>query len=176
MAVMTRMKASRMPTSDLQWQARKLAMRASRLADQAGPTMNMATRSAGRKGGQAAMWARPRVGRMRAWMAMRAELGSVKVQDTWAPRMSAALKATSRRLDPPKTRSRRWPKVAGAVLFVAGLAAAAAAARSRLRQSEMFVPPQPVPHTPSSVKVQDQTLAADKQRAEPDASGLTRNR
>ncbi len=178
MAVMTRKKLSSMPTSDLQWQARKLAVRASKLADRAGPMTTSAARSARRKSGQAATWARPRVGRMRAWTAIRAERGSVRVQDSWAPKMSAALKVTARRLDPPKARTRRFPKLlAGAALLAAGVATAAAvASRNRSRRASTFAPPRPVQQTGtgSSVKVQSQNPQADKKQTEAEVNGLTR--
>jgi hypothetical protein len=183
---MTRKKSSRMPTSDLQWQARKLAIRASKLADRAGPMTTMAAKTARTRGDQAATWARPRVGRMRAWMAVRAERGSVSVQETWAPRMSATLKATARKLDPPKARARRWPKLlAGTALLAAG-AGMAAAARSRSRQSGLIMPPRPAqqPGTGASVKVQGQShgqgqsegQSSGKQQADADVTGLTRSR
>jgi hypothetical protein len=126
-----------MPATDMQWRARKIAMQASRLADQARPITNSAAKTAKRGAGNAATWARPRVGRARAWMAVRAARGSVSVQETVAPRLSTMLAATARRLDPPKQRSRRWPKVmAGTALLAAGAAAAAAMAM-RTRQQDL---------------------------------------
>lgn len=169
-----------MPTSDLQWQARKLAIRASKLADRAGPMTSMARRSARSRGGEAAKWARPRVGRARAWMAARADQGSTKVQESWGPKLSAALAVTAKKLDPPKTRTRRWPKaLAATALIAAGVAAAAAmASRSRSRRAGQFLPPRPVsqPETGSTVKMQDQAQKAAKEQAKADANGMARTR
>ncbi len=117
-------------------------MQAAKLADQARPMTRRAARTAKANAGNAAVWAKPAVGRARAWMAVRAARGSVSVQESVSPRVSAMLAATARRLDPPRPRSRRWPKVfAGAVLLAAGAAAAAAMAM-RSRQHAM---PRPVP-------------------------------
>src|SRR5215472_13803713 len=124
-----------MPAADMQWRARKIAMHASKLADQARPMTMRAAVTARRGATGAAGWARPRVGRMRAWMAVRAARGSVSVQESVAPRISAMLASAARRLDPPRPRARRWPKVlAGTELLAAGAAAATALAmRNRAR-------------------------------------------
>src|SRR5215467_13232726 len=95
-------KRATMPAADMQWRARKIAMQASKLADQARPLTKSAALTARRRAGTAANWARPRVGRVRAWMAVKAARGSVSVQETVAPRVAAMLAATARKLDPPK--------------------------------------------------------------------------
>jgi hypothetical protein len=113
----------------MQWRARKIALQAARLADQARPMTKKATITARRGAGITASWAKPRVGRVRAWMAVRAARGSISVQEHVAPRVSSALAAAARRLDPPAPQARRWPKVlAGTALLAAGAAAATAMA------------------------------------------------
>ena len=85
--------------------------------------------TARRGAGLTASWAKPRVGRVRAWMAVRAARGSISVQEHVAPRISSALAAAARRLDPPTPPSNRWPKIlAGTALLAAGAAAATAMA------------------------------------------------
>jgi hypothetical protein len=118
-----------MPAADMQWRARKIALHASRLADQARPMTKKATITARRGAGMTATWAKPRVGRVRAWMAVRAARGSISVQEHVAPRVSSVLASAARRLDPPVPQARRWPKVlAGTALLAAGAAAATAMA------------------------------------------------
>jgi len=168
-----------MPAADMQWRARKIAMQASKLADQAGPMTKTAATTARQRAGTAANWARPRVGRARAWMAVRAARGSVSVQETVAPRLSAVLAATARRLDPPKPRSRRMPKLlAGAALLAAGAAAAAAMA---MRNRQRIVPP-PMPARPSAKGTAEQPAtvlnpSAEAERTrESEVNGLSRTR
>src|SRR6185437_15181341 len=145
----TAQKQSVMPAADMQWRARKIAMHASKLADQAGPMTKRAAKTARQGATGAAGWARPRVGRLRAWMAVRAARGSVSVQESMAPRVSAMLAATARRLDPPRPRGRRWPKVmAGTALLAAGAAAATAMA---LRNRSRRKPPPMSRRQPSNV-------------------------
>jgi hypothetical protein len=125
----TSQKRSAMPAADMQWRARKIALHASRLADQARPMTKKATITARRGAGMTATWAKPRVGRVRAWMAVRAARGSISVQEHVAPRVSSMLASAARRLDPPVPQARRWPKVlAGTALLAAGAAAATAMA------------------------------------------------
>ena len=140
-------KRTTMPAADMQWRARKIAMQASKLADQARPLTKSAALTARRRAGTAANWARPRVGRVRAWMAVKAARGSVSVQETVAPRVAAMLAATARKLDPPKPRSRRVPKMlAGIALLAAGAAAAAAMA---MRNRQPSIPPPMPPAQPT---------------------------
>lgn len=127
------------------------------------------------------MWARPQAGRIRAWIAVRADQGSTKVTDSWAPKLSTALAMTARKLDPPKPRARRWPRmIAGAALLMAGLAAAAAiASKARARRAAEILPPRPVPPpaSGSAVKMQAQQAPkpeAGKQQAQAGTSGMTR--
>jgi len=179
-SVMTRKKTVSMPASDLQWQARKIAMQAAKLADQARPMTMKAAVSARQGAGEAAAWARPRVGRLRAWMAIRAARGSVSVQETIAPRLSAMLAATARQLDPPKQRSRRWPKIlAGtAMLAAAGATTAAMLLRSRPRDLTAPVPPKrPAKNNADqAVKLLNPNAEAERERSEADVNGLSRSR
>lgn len=180
MAVTTT-KRTTMPAADMQWRARKLAIQASKLADQAGPMTRKAATTARQSAGGAASWARPRVGRLRAWMAVRAAHGSVAVQENFAPRVSAMLAATARRLDPPKQRSsRRWPKVlAGTALLAAGAAAATALAlRRRPAGLGMPVPARPSARSgaePVSSVVSPST-DAERAKKEAEVNGLSRTR
>lgn len=153
----TAQKQSVMPAADMQWRARKIAMHASKLADQASPLTRRAAMTARQGASGAAGWARPRVGRVRAWMAVRAARGSISVQESVAPRVSSVLAGVARRLDPPRPQARRWPKVmAGTALLAAGAAAATAMAlRSRSRRK----PPPPMSRRqPSNVS----TVAPDQ--------------
>lgn len=165
---------STMPAADMQWRARKIALQASKLAEQAGPMTKKAAASARYGAGEAANWARPRVGRMRAWMAARAARGSVAVQETVGPKVSSMLAATARRLDPPRPRSRRWPKlVAGTALLAAGAAVATIAARSRPRRLPTK-PPGQAP--PGNSGVLNPSAEAERARAQADVNGLSRTR
>lgn len=149
-------------------------MHASKLADQARPMTKKATITA-------AGWAKPRVGRARAWMAVRAARGSISVQESVAPRVSSMLAGVARRLDPPKPQTRRWPKVlAGTALLAAGAAAATAMAmRSRARKK----PPPMSRRQPSNVSTvaPDQRSkvlnpSAEAERAMADTNGMSRTR
>jgi hypothetical protein len=169
-----------MPAADMQWRARKIAMQASKLADQAGPMTRKAAMTARLGAGGAAGWAKPRVGRVRAWMAVRAVRGSVSVQESVAPRVSLVLAAAARRLDPPRPRARRWPKVfAGTALLAAGAAAATAMAmRSRSRSMPPPVPPRPPAKGSSDQRSQVLNPNADAERtmSDSDVNGLSRSR
>jgi hypothetical protein len=168
-----------MPAADMQWRARKIALQASRLADQARPMTNKATMTARQGAGITTGWARPRVGRVRAWMAVRAARGSISVQEHVAPRVSSVLATAARKLDPPVPQTKRWPKVlAGTALLAAGAAAAAAMAM-RSRSNAM---PGNGSKGPQSRGASDQSVRtvnpnADKQRtmSEPGVNGLSRS-
>jgi hypothetical protein len=177
----TTTKQTTLPAADMQWRARKIAMQASRLADQAGPTTRRAALTARRGAGSATNWAKPRVGRIRAWMAVRAARGSIAVQESFAPRVSAMLAATARRLDPPRPRSsRRWPKVlAGTALLAAGAAAATAMALRRRRTNlPMYATQRPSARSgaePAS-SVLGQSTDTERASKETEVNGLTRTR
>jgi hypothetical protein len=177
----TAQKQSAMPAADMQWRARKIAMHATKLADQARPVTKRATLTARQGATGAAGWARPRVGRVRAWMAVRASRGSISVQESVAPRVSSVLAAAARRLDPPRPQARRWPKVlAGTALLAAGAAAATAMAmRNRGRKT----PPPMSRRQPSNVsnvapdqrsKVLNPSAEAERTMAE--TNGMSRTR
>ncbi len=172
---------SALPAADMQWRARKIAMQASKLADQAGPVSRKAAMTARQGAGGAAGWAKPRVGRVRAWMAVRAAKSSVTVQEKVAPRVSLMLTAAARRLDPPKPRARRWPKVfAGTALLAAGAAAATAIAmRNRANAAAQPVLPRK-PAAGSSAdqqsRITSQASSAQRPMTESDVNGLSRSR
>jgi hypothetical protein len=169
---------SAMPAADMQWRARKIAMQASKLADQAGPATKKVAVTARQQAGGAANWAKPRVGRVRAWMAVRASRGSMSVQDSLAPKVSAMLATAARKLDPPKPKSRRLPKVfAGTALLAAGAAAATAMA---IRNRQRAMPP-PVPKPANRAAGQPSSALnggpnADRSKAETGANGMSRTR
>lgn len=169
-----------MPSADMQWRARKIAMQASKLANQAGPVTRKATMTARQGAGGAADWARPRVGRVRAWMAVRAARGSVSVQESIGPRISSMLAAAARKLDPPKQRGRRWPRVlAGTALLAAGAAAATAMA---MRNRQRAMPPPMPPRSPARgaseqpSNVLNPSADAERSVAESEVNGLSRTR
>jgi hypothetical protein len=179
-SVMTRNKSTSMPAADMQWRARKIAIQAAKMADQAGPMTRKAAGTARQGAGGAANWAKPRVGRVRAWMAVRAARSSVSVQETVAPRVSSMLASAARRLDPPKARSRRWPRMlAGtAILAAAGAAATAVVLRNRQRDLATTLPPKSPArdNAEHSVKVVNPGDEAERERSEADLNGLSRTR
>jgi hypothetical protein len=175
-SVMTRKQSTR-PAADMQWRARRIAAQAAKLADQAAPMTKKAAMSARQSAGGAADWAKPRVGRVRAWMAVGAARGSVSVQETLAPRLSSMLATAARKLDPPKATSRRWPKVlAGTALLAAGGAAAAAMAlRSRSGAMPLPMPPRPARGSSEQSTILNPSAEAERM-ADSDVNGLSRTR
>jgi hypothetical protein len=177
-SVMTRKKSATMPSSDMQWRARKIAMQASRLADQAGPMTRKAAITARRGAGGAADWAGPRVGKARAWMALRAARGSISVHETVAPRVSTLLATAARKLDPPKRQRRRWPRVlAGTAMLAAGGAAATAIllrGRSRGLRAPLSPRSDAMDGAGQSVKVV--SPGAESELTDADLSGASRTR
>jgi hypothetical protein len=168
---------SAVPPADMQWRARKIAVQASKLADQAGPATKKAAMTARQGADGAANWAKPRVGRARAWMAVRAARGSMSVQESLAPRVSSMLATAARKLDPPRPKTRRWPRVfAGTALLAAGAAAATAMA---IRNRQRAMPP-PIPKPASRAPGQpSSTLNGGPnsgRRSEADTNGLSRTR
>jgi hypothetical protein len=162
----------------MQWRARKIAVQAAKLADQAAPLTRRAARTA--KAGAGAVWAKPQVGRVRAWMAVRAAHGSVSMQENFGPRIASMLAATARRLDPPRPQSRRWPKVlAGTALLAAGAAAATAMAiRSRSRAMPPPVPPRKPANSNGGQRttVLNPKTGSQRTMAESEVNGLSRSR
>jgi hypothetical protein len=162
--------------ADVQRRARRIAVQASKLADQARPM----TKTAKRGAGAAAEWAKPRIGSTRAWMGIRVSRGGVAVQDTIAPKVGDIMAAAARKLDPPKRRSLRLPMVlAGTALLAAGAAAAAAMAMRNKRKMRTM-PPAPMPsRTPSAgtagqPTVLDPAGEPDRPSRESDVNGLSR--
>jgi hypothetical protein len=178
--------------ADIQRRAKKIAVQASKLADEARPMTEKAAsnarrgvqsakrraESAKRGAGTAAEWARPRVNRSRAWLAVRATRGSVAVQETVAPRVADLMATAAKKLDPPKKRPRRLPKVlAGVALLAAGAAAAGAMA---IRNKRMLMGTMPPPMSPASgsaagqVTVMDPASGTDRPSREADVDGMSR--
>jgi hypothetical protein len=75
--------------------------------------------------------AKRRVHRTRAWAAPRVERAGQVLQDSVAPKASAALSSAARRLDPGKPRRRPWRMLAGLAAVAAAAGAAAACIRNR---------------------------------------------
>lgn len=66
------------------------------------------------------------------WAAPRVERTGNALQERVAPKVSAMLAATARRMDPaPPIRRRRWPKIVAGILVLAAGSAAAAVVRGR---------------------------------------------
>jgi hypothetical protein len=172
-----------MPAADVQRRATKIAMQASKLADQARPITKNAAMSAKRRAGSAATWAGPKVISIRTWMAVRAARGSVSVQDSLAPKVADMLAATARRIEPPRPRSRRMPKILAAAALLAAGAAAAAAVAMRNREALMPPPPAPPKPTPStrgtseqpSTKL-NQSAEAERAASKSEVNGLSHSR
>jgi hypothetical protein len=188
-SVMTR-KQSAMPSTEMQHQARKLAAQASKLAEQAGPATKQAAkmaqegarhgaRTARQGAGQAAEWARPQVSRARVWMAARAASGSVSVQENVAPKVSSMLATAARRLDPPQTKTRRWPRIMLRTTVLAASAAAIAVVL-RARSRSTTDPSSSEPPTGATVArpapVPDQATESDRPMAESEFNGISRTR
>jgi len=103
----------------------------------------------------------------RAWTAPRLELMGQALQEQWAPRVSAAMAAYARRIEPvppaPPPR-RRWPAVVGGVVVIVGGAAAAAFILNR-RNSAAIEAGEPdetatAPDTPEEMAATD-TVSVD---------------
>jgi hypothetical protein len=100
----------------------------------------------------------------RAWTAPRLELMGQALQEQWAPRISAALAAYARRIDPippepPPSSRRRWPAVVGGVVLIVGGAAAAVVILNR-RNSAAIEPEEP-DETASAPDASQDMAAAD---------------
>jgi hypothetical protein len=173
------MTGKQMSAAEVQRRATKIAMQASKLADQAGPATQRVAMSARQSAGEAAEWAKPRIGTARSWMAVRAANSSVAVQETLAPRVSTMLASAARTLDPPKPRARRWPKVLAGITLLAAGAAAAAAMAMRNRQQAMpppIPPRQPARGTTGSSTVLNPSAEDERAMTETDVNGLSRTR
>jgi hypothetical protein len=181
-SVMSRKRAT-MPVADMQRRARKIAKQASKLADRAAPMTKNATKAARRHADAAATWAKPHIGKARAWMAIRAARGSISMQETVAPRVSAMLAVAAKKLEPPKPQSRRWPKaLAGMALLAAGAAAVTAMTMRRNSRMMRSMPPPPMPaDTPSRTTTEQQSgmlnpMAEAEHARETEVNGLSRSR
>ncbi len=67
----------------------------------------------------------------RVWAAPRLDQMGHALQEQVAPRMSAMMSATARRIEPASKTRRRWPVIAAGMVIVAGGLAAAAAVLNR---------------------------------------------
>jgi hypothetical protein len=85
----------------------------------------------------AQMTAKQGVHTARVWAAPRLERMGQVLQDDMAPRMSAMLSATARKVQPARPPRRRWPVLAAGMLMIAGGAAAAVALSRRNAASVM---------------------------------------
>ena len=74
-----------------------------------------------------------RVHKTRAWAAPQVEHAGRVAQDSVAPRISAVLSSAARRLEPARSRPRRWPKLVGGSAFTAAVGTVAALIRSRMK-------------------------------------------
>lgn len=115
--------------------ARGRALEASGLARQVGARQSVRAREAAAQmaplARNAQMTAKQGVYSARVWAAPRLERMGQTLQDDVAPRMSAMLSATARKVQPARPPRRRWPVLAAGLLMIAGGGAAAAVALSR---------------------------------------------
>jgi hypothetical protein len=79
----------------------------------------------------ARMTARQGVHGARTWAAPRLDRMGRGLEERVAPRMSAMLSATARRIEPARPQRRRWPVLAAGVMVVAGGSAAVMMLRKR---------------------------------------------
>ena len=135
--------------ADMQRQAKKIAIQASKLADEARPMTAGAAKAARERADIAAEWAKPRIGEARVWLAAKAADGSVSVEKKLAPRVAEMLALAAMKLDPPK-RSRRLPMLVAGITLLAAGAAAATAMAMRNRSGTTDAMPPPMPAKPSS--------------------------
>ena len=87
--------------------------------------------------------ARRQLLRTRAWAAPQVERSSQVLQDTVAPKVSAALRSAASKLDPAQPRRRSWRKPAGLATLTAAGGAAAAFLRSKMKNSSQTPEAQP---------------------------------
>jgi len=165
--------------ADMQRQAKKIAMQASKLADEARPMTASAAKVARERADIAAEWAKPRVDEARVWLAARAADGSVSVEKTLAPRVAEMLAIAATKLDPPK-RSRRWPMLLAGVTLLAAGAAAATAMAMRNRSGTTDAMPPPMPTRPSSTGMSEESAVlnpsaeGERMGTESEVNGLSR--
>ena len=103
------------------------------------------------------------------------------MQETVAPKVSAIMATAARKLDPPKPKSRRLPKVLAGIALLAAGAAAAAAMAIRNKRMMSTLPPTPMPsRTPSGTAGQPTVLDAGAEPAasqrESEVDGVSRTR
>lgn len=177
MSVMSRDEA--IVPADMQRRAKRIAVQATKLAEQARPMTTTATIRTKESAAHAAKWARPRVDVARAWMAVRAYEGSAAVQKKVAPKVSSMMVDAAKKLDPPKRRSRLVPTIlAGASLLAAGAAAAGAmAVRNKRTTTDAMPPPPPMPARtppPGQPGAVDPNAESGRPSREADVNGRSR--
>jgi hypothetical protein len=104
----------------------------------------------------------------RSWAAPRVEQAGIAVQDSIAPKVSSAMIATARRMQPVSARRRRrWPAIlAGIVTVTAGAVAAILlrgqrANRSSAEPASEAAPPVPPASGPAASNERSETAQAD---------------
>ena len=121
------MKGARGRALDARGRARQMgahqSVRAREAAAQVAPLAKSAQMTAQQGVYSARVWAAPRLERM-----------GQALQDQVAPKMSAMLSATARKVEPNPPPPRRWPFLAAGMLMIAGGSAAAAVMLNRRSQ------------------------------------------
>jgi hypothetical protein len=79
--------------------------------------------------------------RTRAWAAPQVERSGKVLENTVAPKVSAALSSAARRLDPTRHGQRRWRKPVGMATLTAAGGAVAAYLRGRRKPADQAAPP-----------------------------------
>jgi len=146
------------------------------IAKQASPMAKNAGRAAKDRAAELRIWALPYIDQARGWAAPHVERTGVAVRDNVAPKVSAFLITTARRLEKAPPERRRWPRRLGtmAMLAAAGTAATAVAMRRRA-YSLGYEPGNPGPGSsgPGSATAQE-AGHGDQAAAEPEGNGQQR--
>jgi hypothetical protein len=146
------MKGARGKALDASGRARQMGARQSVRAREAAAQMAPLARNA-------QLTAKQRVYGARVWAAPRLERMGQTLQDDVAPRMSAVLSATARKVQPTSPPRRRWPVLAAGMLMIAGGCAAAAVALSRRNPGSVTVFGQPGESARSAADPHDMAAA-----------------
>ena len=105
--------------------------------------------------------ARRGVHRTRAWAAPNVERTGYVLQDTVAPKVTAALSVAARKISPDRPRRQNWRKQAGIAALMAAAGGAIAGMARRARNSE----PDSVPADEASASHAGDTDAASAEKA-----------
>ena len=92
----------------------------------------------------------------RVWVAPRLERTGVAVQEQLAPKVSAAMVATARKMEPVQARSRRWPAVVAGIVMLIAAAAAGGLLRSQRNAASNQATPPPDPMPPAGSRPDSQ--------------------